>query len=84
MVYSNIFIVRGIGEFPFDMLRYDGCYPRSQEDVARLHAHTANGIITPRDVTLESISVRKDFAPCAKRWESFGWKVVQHERFRYI
>lgn len=32
------FTVRGRGEFPLDMLRYDSCWPRSGEDVMVLSA----------------------------------------------
>ncbi len=29
-------LVRGRGQFPFDMLRYDACYPSRPESVANL------------------------------------------------
>jgi hypothetical protein len=30
------FTVRGRGQFPFDMLRYDSCYPQSGIDAVHL------------------------------------------------
>lgn len=63
------FIVEGKGKFPFDMLRYDLCFPcdgTSSHNVA---------IDTPdaRSVKLISMS-GNGITP--DRWASFGWGVI--------
>ena len=70
------FTVEGSGSFPFDMLRYDQCWPKSESpDSATLELMTrrARG---PFSLTLVGLS-----APTQGRWESFGWRVIsQSER----
>ena len=61
------FTVRGRGQFPFDMLRYDQCWPKSSApDVSALW-HTDD----ERTVTLVGIC-----SPTVDRWASFGWRVT--------
>ena len=68
------FSVEGIGKFPVDMLRYDMCWPKTQQDTINLTPlEPMIGYTVPRQVTLVSV---KDSAPTVARWESFGWKVV--------
>ena len=80
MTYTTRFKVCGSGEFPWDMLRYDNCFPASEQDSVRLDYdhHSRESLTTPRTVELKSISLSK---PCARptngRWESFGWEIVQ-------
>ena len=62
------FTVEGAGSFPFDMLRYDGCYPRSERDSAAIKADGR------RTVTLIA---RERFSPTTARWESFLWRVIE-------
>lgn len=62
------FTVRGAGEFPFDMLRYDECYPKTGDDVASMLASRR------REVTL--ITHRR-FGPTSNRWASFMWSVTR-------
>lgn len=65
-------VVVGFGEFPLDMLRYDGCYPESQEAVA--HAVNRDGsraVVVARPVGKNQQPIFTD-----ARWESFLWKVV--------
>lgn len=69
--YIHEFTVEGSGNFPLDMLRYDGCYPYESEDVERM---TTRG--ERRQVKLISIGPRGDRSPTEGRWESFGWRVV--------
>lgn len=61
------FYVIGRGEFPFDMLRHDRCWPAETIDAAKI-SPTAGA---RRTVCLETsgnlITVR--------RWESFNWRV---------
>ncbi len=59
------FRVAGALSFPVDMLRYDACWPRGQEDVTT--AFTQKG---SRVVGMSGIC-----SPTTGRWESFGWTV---------
>lgn len=60
------FTVEGAGQFPIDMLRYDACWPSTQQDVAAIER-----IGTRRRIQLRGIT-----APTAARWKSFGWAVL--------
>jgi hypothetical protein len=64
------FTVTGTGRFPLDMLRYDSCWPATQDDVRRLdHWQEMTGG-APRSVLMESAN-----EPTRDRWSSFGWTV---------
>lgn len=65
------FIVQGRGEFPFDMLRKDECYPADGVTVSMLAsaAHDRH-LRSMKFRTARSINIH------AERWESFGWRVV--------
>lgn len=71
MMYYQIFSVKGQGTFPFDMLRYDGCYPSQQSDTIDM-VSTLDGT---RYVTLKRYITRKDQMPTLERWLSYGWTV---------
>lgn len=74
-LYVFEFTVRGRGEFPIDMLRYDQCCPKSQDDV-----RTMVDRLTEREVRLRMFSGSRE-GPTEERWASFGWPVVPlHER----
>jgi len=67
--FQGFIHVKGDGAFPFDMLRYDRCFPASQDDVSRL---LDDG---PR--TIHLIMAAETLAglnPTKGRWESFGWE----------
>ena len=70
------FTVEGSGEFPFDMLRYDGCYPASNvpDNIIRLArlAYASEESFGTRQVTLVGTT-----APTLERWRSFGGTVVR-------
>lgn len=68
--------VRGSGEFPIDMLRYDGCFPLSEGD-ARLIRDSFDGFAKKRTVVLLRPHGYKHWQPSFKRWKSFGWEVVE-------
>lgn len=88
-MYYSIAEVKGSGNFPVDMLRYDGCYPHRSEDAIEI------GIsIGVREAKRpgEGYSVqvsrqRKTKAEAENwtvgRWASFGWtlKVLRGGRF---
>lgn len=65
------FVVEGTGQFPWDMLRYDQCWPNSQQSATNMPVLRPIGFNTRRQVTLTGIK-----PATVKRWESFGWKVV--------
>lgn len=70
------FTVEGSGQFPVDMLRYDGCYPATErEDVLAIAAHTYG---EKRRVVLIVRPLKGDkfvnLTPA--RWASFGWRFV--------
>lgn len=59
------YYVTGRGDFPFDMLRYDACWPATGDDAAKL---------APRNLqTHRSILMRSYKEPEIGRWSSFGW-----------
>ena len=78
MITQHYFTVRntsGLG-FPVDMLRQDQCYPTSTEAVDNIdYVDTAKGT----EVTLGSVQQRH-WNPTHRRWESFGWQVVNHTK----
>lgn len=77
MTYITTFKVSGNGMFPFDMLRYDGCYPLDPDAVARM-------CVTPdeRDVYFKERFIRLAKVHAGPkhnltfdRWSSFLWGV---------
>jgi hypothetical protein len=74
-MWTTEFTVKGHGHFPVDMLRYDGCYPRTTEDAINLvHPHSPDSNI---EVTLISVNKLRGWLPTEARWQSFGWSVVR-------
>lgn len=67
------FTVEGSKDFPFDMLRYDACYPATSEDAIKLAARDS------RKITLISTIIAE---PTAGRWNSFGWVVIDKETIK--
>jgi hypothetical protein len=63
------FTVTGRGDFPFDMLRHNRCYPATSEDAAKLERPDSP---TQRAIRLVACTIA-EITP--DRWESFGWKV---------
>lgn len=59
------YTVSGTGEFPFDMLRFESCWPNDKHDAANL------GTRSYRRVTLLG-----PHAPDVKRWKAYGWIVI--------
>jgi hypothetical protein len=69
---ARTFIVEGDGRFPFDMLRYDHCWPADETDSTKIGIPFFDA--TRRTVTLKTYSPN---APSNTRWEShFGWTVT--------
>ncbi len=64
--------VAGVLPFPIDMLRYDACWPASEEDSHLIEC-------TLRHETDHRVLVtvyHRRYLLTAVRWESFGWSVV--------
>ena len=68
------FVVEGSGEFPFDMLRYDACYPLNERDSYKLRS--SSDVQCRRRVVLKSLN----HPTTSGRWESYGWRVVVDAR----
>lgn len=71
------FTVAGTGAFPFDMLRYDECWPATSV--------AANAVaMDVRDVRARDsrravpLLTNRRAGPTIRRWESFGWRVISH------
>lgn len=80
--YICEFTVRGCGTFPFDMLRYDSCWPRTSDDAINLAFEHPQDLAhyrtTPREIQLIKRCELKSSGPCVDRWASFGWRVTHH------
>lgn len=61
-------IVRGTGLFPYDMLRYDQCYPATENDSQLLDSKAKRQVVLFTAPRLTGATIG--------RWESFGWHVV--------
>lgn len=71
------FTVIGDDLFPFDMLRYDRCTPKSESDSAAIRRTT-----NPRMVASHGshrVTLVGPKAPTEPRWGSFGWAVESVE-----
>lgn len=65
------FTVSGFGDFPFDMLRYDACWPADGESAAKMH-HSYNR--ERREVKLRTTDLGRI---TRARWSSFLWTVIE-------
>jgi hypothetical protein len=66
------FLVIGSGEFPYDMLRHDGCYPATESGSNNLRPGR-NGL---RHLYLMTTNRPRDWLPTYDRWKSRGWRVA--------
>ena len=67
----HFFTVEGSSRFPFDMLRYDRCWPATEGESITLAQQAADNT-GKRIIGLMSTTK----PPTEGRWASFGWKVV--------
>lgn len=65
--HTYYYQVEGVGEFPWDMLRYDSAFPYSESDSAQLQRHKKS---------LRIVNIQSNNPPTVERWKSFGWRVV--------
>ena len=80
MVVDN-FTVEGKVGFPIDMLRYDRCWPATQNDAAAIDRVLQPRRVPMRDVPVgSSITLRtgSESAPTIERWRSFMFWRVTH------
>jgi len=69
-----------INRFPIDMLRYDTCYPSTNSDSSAIRwSFNPNAISNYSEIgPIELIHLgNKNWKPSFKKWESFGWKVIE-------
>lgn len=66
------FTVQGRGVFPFDMLRYDHCWPDTSEDAVCMGHYTEPRKVNLRCHYSNGAAVQ---SPTKARWASFGWQV---------
>ena len=75
-MYRTDFTVRGSGEFPIDMLRYDQCCPRDTSDVDAIDGPDSG--LEARNVALTVYHAQKKHNGLhPRRWERFHWKIVE-------
>ena len=76
MLYEHEATVEVKGAFPVDMLRYDRCYPASEEDAKAIARSLARPGREPCRVTVKALSPSREHWKKA-RWRSFGVVVVK-------
>jgi len=77
------YTVVGKRDFPYDMLRYDACWPRTAQAASRLEAPRAPRNAIHLDPTREVDLVSLVKPPTVARWQSFGW-YIQHDSLREV
>lgn len=76
------FKVTGRSNFPLDMLRYDACYPGSQESVAEIQASFDPRERMAREQRGFEVTLRSQISePTAARWNSFQWRVADVRKY---
>ena len=80
-MHRHTFTVEGVGDFPWDMLRYDSCYPGHETESYNMARVPVGGYSKPRRVELAHTDTRKRWTPTTARWESFGWSVLCCEHY---
>lgn len=80
-LYFQKFTVRGSGPFPIDMLRYDYCWPATEQDSGLIQCDRMTERMT-RGVRISRV-VEQGKVPTDARWQSFGWTVFDVTQNRY-
>ncbi len=85
-LHIRYFTVRGRGEFPLDMLRYDKCWPSQSTDADKISPtydtlkSESRSELGRRDVYLcKYTRLKTGSVSTAARWASFGWDVVKED-----
>ena len=63
------------GQFPVDMLRYDGCYPSAEQEMYAICGRNRE----QATVHLTRVHPGKDAHLTDARWRSFGWRITNVE-----
>jgi hypothetical protein len=71
------FTVEGIGPFPFDMLRWDKCYPIEGIVVLARSFELPTADRETQRVVLRHINGGHRWRPTTLRWASCGWQVIE-------
>ncbi len=66
-----LYVVRGSGSLPLDMLRYDECWPRNSGAVDAIQVDGEDKF------TIRNVELRGVREPTKDRWGSFGWTVLE-------
>jgi len=72
--HRQVFEVEGCGRVPYDMLRYDRCWPADEPTAHRIEKARADN--TVRRFRLIRYVADDTHEPCVPRWAGFGWKIV--------
>lgn len=63
--------------FPIDMLRFDFCWPKTENDSAKILATFYPGRYKSAIIENGIELLAEKTKPTEDRWESFGWEVVK-------
>ena len=77
-VWRRTFTAIGSGKFPFDMLRYDCCYPADGES-AELLRKGEFPVLGRTEIRIVCVKLTSDAMPTVARWNSFGWGIDELE-----
>ncbi len=66
------YYVTGRGTFPYDMLRYDSCWPATGVDASKMDT---DFLPPAHRLHSRSIKLRSYKTPTIDRWSSFTWSV---------
>lgn len=78
MAKTTEWTVSGTLMFPIDMLRYDACYPVSQEDAANLEEALRPVRLRANPLGRITVKLRSQIGgPTPERWASFSWYVAR-------
>lgn len=80
-MYTHKATVEGSFSFPFDMLRYDYCFPDTEADSAAIANESRSR--EPRRVRVVQVSDSKRPMFTPARWQSFGWKLLAESEARH-
>lgn len=74
------FTVAGSGEFPFDMLRYDCAWPATSADANKVGMECRDVRARDSRRVINLLCLHSWRRPTIGRWESFGWRVISHDK----
>lgn len=76
------FTVEGSGPFPIDMLRYDHCWPETEQSSS---GQIYDSFISRRkNFPRYKIALVGVMPPTRARWESFGWKLIDERKVTLV